>query len=84
MKPLLHYAVRTQKVNQDTYLIKGGEAWRLNETSEQIITLCDGETTLADIATQIAQTFGVAESTSLKDCEEFLNDMASQGLIEFA
>lgn len=55
----------------------------LNPVGEGIWELCDGETTVGEIAEELAQHFGHTPAEVIGDVTAFLNDLARHQLIEW-
>ena len=58
------------------------EASALNRTAAEIWELCDGERTVAAIATALAQRYGVDDSYLLADVHAAVTALRARGLVE--
>ena len=55
----------------------------LNQTATEIVRLCTGEWTVADIARSLTGTYGTSSSIDIeRDVRAFLETLASRGLLQ--
>ncbi|KAA3606501.1 MAG: PqqD family protein [Calditrichaeota bacterium] len=55
---------------------------RVNEMGAKILSSCDGEKTLEEIAKEIISEFEVEKEVALEDAQSFFENLKSQNLIE--
>jgi PqqD family protein of HPr-rel-A system len=58
-----------------------GEAFLLNPTAAAVWALCDGEHTLAEIASELASAYGLGYQDTLSDVHELLRRLYDQPLL---
>ncbi len=63
-------------INKET-----GAVYQLNEAAARIYALCDGEHSLADIASAVAEDYDIPLGLALLDCREQIFRMAKTGLV---
>jgi len=63
-------------------LVRGMDAFELDDVAEFIWGLCDGTHTAEDIASAVAKEFDVTPERALKDVDAFLKDLLSARLLE--
>jgi len=80
--PLLDFSISIKKMGQDTYLIRGQEAWKINEVAEVVCMLSDGKNTIADIIKKISLEFNEQAGTIEKDITELIDFLMKQEIIE--
>jgi pyrroloquinoline quinone biosynthesis protein D len=80
-KPRLATGVRLRwdGVRKQHVLLFPEGAANLNATAADVLTLCDGEKTLDDIATELSERYGGADVRA--DVESLLSSMAARGLV---
>ncbi|NJL07320.1 MAG: SPASM domain-containing protein [Methylacidiphilales bacterium] len=61
--------------------VETGASYQLNEPAALILSLCDGTHALDDIATRLADQYGIPKTLAAMDCREQLFRMAKAGLI---
>jgi hypothetical protein len=44
---------------------------------------CDGQKNVAQIAGELAQEFGISLEESSRDCQEFIDGLVAEGLLEW-
>ncbi|HWH93616.1 MAG TPA: pyrroloquinoline quinone biosynthesis peptide chaperone PqqD [Baekduia sp.] len=66
-------------VREEHLLLIPEGAVRLNETAAQVLSLCDGERSLDEIAAALSQRFAGADVTD--DVRELLGGMGERGLV---
>lgn len=82
MNPKRVLSVRFRKIGQRLFLVKGHEAFELDEVGYQIWNLCDGEHSLDEIADKITEAFpGTDRRVVAADSEEFVASLRDSGLI---
>ena len=74
--------VRFRQRKSAAYLVRGSEAYQLNDVGGFIWTLCDGEHGVEDIATQMAQRFGITHEVARHDAEEFVQSLLNLDLLK--
>lgn len=80
-KFLLDFSVRTKILEDDIYVVKKTQAWKVNETMNDIILLCTGEHTLQEISEIIAASYNIDLGTATKDCQEVIDFCTEQKII---
>lgn len=80
--PRRAYDVRTDVATGATLLVRGLDAFELDEVSAQIWTLCDGAHTVDQIAGEIVARYEVDGSQAEQDVRDFLADLDRAGLLD--
>jgi hypothetical protein len=57
--------------------------YNLNEVGTFIWERCDGQYTLIQIAEAVAEEYRVTPEEAVKDCQEFIDSLVEQGLLEW-
>lgn len=73
---------RFNVVQGQSYVVQRNTVYELDEVGCRIWELCDGSNTVEDIATKLTQEYTVPYEEVLRDCEEFVADLQSKGLLE--
>lgn len=81
-RPQQAYDVRWNRAGEATLLVRGLEAFQVNETSAFIWSRCDGQTSTGEIASQLAAACGVEMKTASDAVERFLRLARSSRLLE--
>jgi Coenzyme PQQ synthesis protein D (PqqD) len=76
------YDVRFNATRSGTLLVRGLEAFEINDTSAAIWQLCDGNTSIAEIARRLAGDFDVPEERATSAVASFLQMARSASLLE--
>ena len=74
--------VQTDKVTGKPVLLYPEGVLILNPTGHAIVSLCTGESTLAEIVRQLADRYKVPEQTVLPEVTEYLNRLRARNLLE--
>ena len=84
-RPRLAKRVRlqTDKITGKPVLLHQETVLLLNHTGYQVLRLCDGTQTLAEIIATLAKDYQLAESTLPQDVSQFVVAIGEQGLIEW-
>ena len=64
--------------------LDSGDYFELNEVGLDIWKMLDGNRNLADCASRIAETYGLAEDEARNDVETFVEDLRAQNLVTIA
>ena len=80
-RPLRAETVRVEGRESDPVLVGGPEVLRLNDTALAIWDLCDGETTLEEMATAVVDLAGVSEDQARSDVVGVVSELAARGVI---
>jgi pyrroloquinoline quinone biosynthesis protein D len=64
-----------------TMLLYPERGLRLNATGEEVLRLCTGEVTVAEIAATLAARHGTDAATVLDEVRAFLDSLAARGLL---
>lgn len=84
LRPLRHPAVEWRELGGQATLVAPGEAGashELNEVASRIWALCDGRTTVREIAARVVEEFDVDLATAEQDAADFVRDMLRGGLL---
>ena len=84
LRPLRHPAVEWRELGGQATLVATGEAGashELNEVASRIWALCDGRTTVREIAARVVEEFDVDLATAEQDAADFVRDMLRGGLL---
>jgi pyrroloquinoline quinone biosynthesis protein D len=84
-RPLLAKRVRLQidKITGKPVLLYQETVLLLNHSAYQVLRLCDGTQTIAEIIATLAKEYQLAESTLPQDVSQFVGAISQQGLIEW-
>ena len=84
-RPALSPRVRLQAdpITGDPVLLFPEGILVLNETAKQVISLCDGTLSAAEIASALAEEYDAAADELLRDVQECLRDLERRRLVIF-
>jgi pyrroloquinoline quinone biosynthesis protein D len=74
--------VRFQDVNGQPMLVKGLNAFELNEIGTKIWRLCDGMTPVAAMVSELSASYDVDPGVLDADIKEYLAELNDNGLLE--
>lgn len=75
--------VRMRKIQDRILLVRGPVVFETNEVGLSIWTLCDGTRSLQAIAGQLAAQFeGTSATELLEDCQSFIEQLVTVGLMQ--
>lgn len=80
--PTLNFSVKIKRLDEDYYLVKKNNAWKINSTSFEILSLCNGINSIDTISLKIAEKFSVSQSIVLSDCKDIFEFFCNEGLVE--
>ncbi|OEH94282.1 PqqD family protein [Bacillus solimangrovi] len=81
-KPVLDYSLSIKNLDAVTYLVKGQNAWEINEVAERICLLSDGKNTVSKIINEISKQYSVDENEIETDCMDLIEYLNKQNLIK--
>ncbi|MBO3747360.1 PqqD family protein [Streptosporangiaceae bacterium NEAU-GS5] len=79
--PVRAYDVRVNWVGDTMVLVRGMEAYELDDVGRDIWDKCDGESMFEDVAAAVAQEYAVAYETALADAKDFVRALRKSGLV---
>jgi hypothetical protein len=84
MKPMRKPGVPWQVLDGIAVIVAPAQqqAHELDEVGTFLWNLFDGEHSIADICTELCETYDVNESVAMKDIESFIGKLQREGLIE--
>lgn len=83
-KPRLARGVRLQedKARGGFVLLAPERVLQANSTAVEVLRLCDGERTLAEVIDALAARFGVARARIAAEVQALLRDLAAKRMVE--
>lgn len=84
MNPQLDFSVNIKKMGNQTYLVRGQEAWLINEVAEEVCLLLNGKNSTEDITEKICTSFEKDNKTVEKDINTLLLFFEKEHLIEYS
>ena len=84
LRPLRHPAVEWRELGGQATLVAPGEpaaSHELNEVASRIWALCDGRTSVREIAARVVEEFEVDLPTAEQDAADFVRDLMRGGLL---
>ncbi|WP_191559510.1 PqqD family protein [Metabacillus idriensis] len=84
MNPQLDFSVNIKKMSNQTYLVRGQEAWLINEVAEEVCLLLNGKNSTEDITEKICTSFEKDNKTVQKDINTLLLFFEKEHLIEYS
>lgn len=82
MKPNRDIFVQYRVINGVKYIMKNHKVFQLDEVGEIIWDSLDGQTTLEEIAEEIAKLYNVDQNVVLCDVRMFIEEMSQNELVE--
>ncbi|HLF26423.1 MAG TPA: PqqD family protein [Anaerolineae bacterium] len=80
--PQKKFNVRFQAVQGKSLLVQRNNAYEIDEVGLSIWELCDGNNSIEKIAEALTQEYDVEYVQALADCQAFVEDLTSKGLLE--
>lgn len=57
--------------------------YNLNPVGSEIWERCDGQHSVAQIAAELAETYGITLEEATRDCQEFIEGLVGEGLLNW-
>ena len=73
--------IQTDKITGKPTLLYPEGVMVLNPTGEAILSLCDGDRTISDIATELASRYEIEASELISDVVEYMGRLQDRGVL---
>ena len=81
-KPVQRFDVRFNQTPTGPMLVRGMEAFELNEVGLSVWRMCDGQHSVDDIVKEIADGFAVGQQQASEDVTEFISALRHARLLD--
>lgn len=81
LKPVLNFRVSVKRVKEDSYLVMGQDAWKVNEVAEKICLLCNGKNTIEDILKQIGGIYDTQIDVIEVECLDLIKFLMNEKVL---
>lgn len=81
LKPILNFRVSVKRVKEDSYLVMGQDAWKVNEVAEKICLLCNGKNKIEDILEKISGIYEMQIDEIEDECLKLIDFLMNEKVL---
>ncbi|MFF1659162.1 PqqD family protein, partial [Streptomyces sp. NPDC058255] len=82
VKPIRAFDVRSNISEGKVLLVRGREAFEIDDVASTIWSACDGQTSTEQIVSLICSEYQVNEAVAASDVNDFIDSLTKAGLLE--